>query len=398
MNRRQFLALAAATAFAPLAVADRIDPDIKITRISAFDLASKRVKFVGKNARLPDHGDTARDPIVLLRTNNGIEGFGYCRAPLDKVKELLGAKPHDLLNTQSHRITSGLAAQTAPIWDLLGKLSGKPVYQLFEVTPNSSPKARVYDGSVYFSDLLEQHAQNWQDRFKWEVDEIRARGHNFLKVKIGRGAKWMERSQGDQRDIEVLKLIRAHGGKDLTIAADANNGYDLDRTKRLLESDPDLNLAFIEEMFQENIEKYHQLKEYLAAHKLNTLIADGETNPTLEPLKPFIAAKAIDIYQLDVNQVGVDGLMDEASLCSPQGGTIAPHTWGTHVGFYAQLHVARANCNWYAGEQDPLICEALTADGYTLKDGYVTVPDSPGFGLKLNTDAATVKPVYDLKV
>jgi len=398
MQRRQFLALAAATTLARFALADQIAPDIKITGITAFELTSKRVKFVGKNARLPDHGDSSRDRIVALRTNSGLEGFGYCRAPQDKVKELLGSRPSDLLNPQTHRITSALGAQTAPLWDLLGKLANKPVYALLATTPLDSPKVRVYDGSIYFSDLLDEHASRWRDRFKWEVDEIRNRGHTFVKVKIGRGFKWMHRAQGDARDIEVLKLVRAHGGKDLTIAVDANNGYDLERTKRLLESDPDLCLAFIEEMFEENIDKYHQLKEYLAAHKLKTLIADGETNATLDPLKPFIQAKAIDIYQLDANQVGLDGLMDEADLCSPQGGTIAPHAWGTNISFYAQLHVGRVHCNWYAGEQDPLFSDALVTEGYVLKDGYVTVPDSPGFGLKLNLKSAQIKPAYDLKL
>jgi L-alanine-DL-glutamate epimerase-like enolase superfamily enzyme len=396
MNRRQFLAVAAASAFAPLALADQIAPDIKITRITGFDLASKRVKFVGKNARLPNHGDSARDRIVVLHTNNDIQGFGYCRAPEEKVKELLGARPRDLLDAQTHRINSSLGAQTAPVWDLLGKLANKPVHQLLGGTPNLSPKVRVYDGSVYFSDLLDEHALAWEDRFKWEVDESRRRRHNMVKVKIGRGFKWMDRDKGDARDLEVLKLIRAHGGKDLTIAVDANNGYDLERTKRLLESDGELHLAFVEEMFEEDIDKYHELKEYFAAHKLQTLIADGETNATVEPLKPFMEAKAIDIYQLDVNQVGLDGLMEEASLCSPYGGTIAPHAWGTNIGFYAQLHVGRVSCNLYACEQDPLFSEALVAEDYVLKDGYVSVPDSPGFGLKLNTNSAQIKPAYDL--
>src|SRR6476646_1523036 len=129
MHRRQFLALAAATALAPIALADQIPTDIKITRITCVDLTSKRVKLVGKNARLGVHGDSARDRIVILHTNSDHQGIGYCRADQKKVAELLGANPRDLLNPQSHRITSSLGAQTAPLWDLVAKLANKPVYQ-----------------------------------------------------------------------------------------------------------------------------------------------------------------------------------------------------------------------------------------------------------------------------
>ena len=51
--------------------------------------------------------------------------------------------------------------------------TASPAYQMFatgNVKPD--PRVRVYDGSIYFSDLLEQYEHNWQDRFKAEMDEI----------------------------------------------------------------------------------------------------------------------------------------------------------------------------------------------------------------------------------
>jgi L-alanine-DL-glutamate epimerase-like enolase superfamily enzyme len=90
--------------------------------------------------------------------------------------------------------------------------------------------------------------------------------------------------------------------------------------------------------------------------------------------------------------------MEEATGCEPTGGAIAPHTWGTLCGFYAQLHVARAIPNFYSGEQDPLSSDVIIADGYTIKDGKCSVPDAPGFGLKLDpAKLADVKPLFDLK-
>jgi L-alanine-DL-glutamate epimerase-like enolase superfamily enzyme len=65
-----------------------------------------------------------------------------------------------------------------------------------------------------------------------------------------------------------------------------------------------------------------------------------------------------------------------------------------------QLHVGRAITNFYRAERDPLSNPVLIADGYEIRDGYSSVPDAPGFGLKLNEDkfAATVRINFDLSV
>jgi D-galactarolactone cycloisomerase len=398
MQRRQFLILAAATAMTSILRAETPRDDVKITSVTGYDLLTKRVKLVGKNARLGVHGDSSRDRVVVLHASDGSEGLGCCHADEKQLKSLLGKTPRDLLDPRTNRITV-LGTQTMPIWDLLGKLAKKPAYQLFSTNGGaaSSADVRVYDGSIYFSDLLDQYQHNWQDRFKEEVDEILSRGHRAFKVKIGRGNKWMARDEGDARDIEVLKIVRAHAGKDVVIAVDANNGYGLDRTKQLLEALPDFNFHFVEEMFPEAVEKDLALKEFIAAHKLKTLVADGETQPNVDALKPLMAAKAIDLYQLDVNGVGCDGLLEEAALCAPYGEKIAPHAWGTLVGFYAQLHVGRAIPNFYSGEQDPLSSTGLIAEGYSIKNGLATVPDSAGFGLKLNLKSDQLKRLFELK-
>ena len=112
----------------------------------------------------------------------------------------------------------------------------------------------VYDGSIYFADLLPQYADRWRDRFREEIDMGLKRGHRAFKVKIGRGARWMPRAEGDSRDVEVLKTIREHGGEELIIGVDANNGYNLAGTKKLLGALPDYNFAFVEEMFPETVD------------------------------------------------------------------------------------------------------------------------------------------------
>jgi L-alanine-DL-glutamate epimerase-like enolase superfamily enzyme len=194
----------------------------------------------------------------------------------------------------------------------------------------------------------------------------------------------MPRAQGDARDIAVVRLIRAHAGKDIMLAVDANNGYDLAGAKRFVEQTADCNLAFTEEMFPEDVEQCRALKQYFTDLKLSTLLADGETQHELSPFEPFIASKTIDILQADMNRFGMERILREAAMARPQNIRIAPHNWGSLMGFYQQLHVGAIIDNFYRAEHDPLACDYLIADGYKIADGYASVPDAPGFGLEID--------------
>lgn len=215
-----------------------------------------------------------------------------------------------------------------------------------------------------------------------------ARGHRMFKVKIGRGNRWMPRAEGDRRDIDVVKIIREHGGPDIKIGVDANDGYDLAGAKRFMAAAGEFDIAFTEEMFPETVDECLELKAYFREQNLKTLLADGEGQGDADAFKPFVEAKAMDVLQGDMRRFGFGEILREAEMARPQEILVAPHNWGSMVGFYMQLHVGRAITNFFAAEQDPAVTPALVADGYKVEEGIATVPDAPGFGLSLNPDAS----------
>lgn len=398
MQRREFLAAAAAgSVFGSFGEAAELPDDLRITRAVGFRLPLKRNKVAGRNARLGVHGDTSSDRMLRLFTNKGIEGLGYCPAGKEAVAKLLGRNPFDYYEKSERRMTGPLGVGTMPLWDLAGKALDKPVYKL--LGGKGSRHVPVYDGSIYFADLLPQYKDRWRDRFKKEIDMGRVLGHRAFKVKVGRGNKWMDRAAGDERDVEVVKLIREHGGDDLIIGVDANNGYDLAGAKRFLERVGDAKIAFAEEMFPETVEDCLAFKEFIRDHGWETLVADGETQGDLAAYKPFIEAKAVDVFQGDMRRFGFEGILTEAAWAKEQGLQVAPHNWGSLVGFSMQLHVGRAITNFYRAEHDPLSSDVLLADGYSIKDGTASVPDAPGFGLALDEDkfAEQVKVQFDVR-
>ncbi len=386
MHRRDFLlsALAGTLLSRSVRAAD-LPRDLRITRVVGFDVVSQRSKVAGKNSRLDVHGDTATDRMLRIELSNGTEGVGNCGMREDAARQLLGRDPFEFYRETENAFAGPFGTGTMPLWDLLGQLREQPIHQL--LGGRGTETVPVYDGSIYFADLLPQYAGNWEARFREEIDLGSERGHVAFKVKIGRGAKWMPREEGNARDIDVLRVIRDHTGPDSLIGIDANNGYDLAGTKRLFEQIGDLDISFGEEMFEETVEDCLAFREFLKEQGLKTLVADGETQGDLEVFRPFIEAQAIEVYQADMNRFGFEGILTEAQWCEPHGLRVAPHNWGSLVGYYMQLHVGRAIPNFYRAEHDPLTNDILIADGYAIENGMATLPEAPGAGIAINEEA-----------
>jgi L-alanine-DL-glutamate epimerase-like enolase superfamily enzyme len=385
MDRRRFLqTVAASTLLGRVANAEGIPEDLRITRIISFDLHSRRSKIAGKNARLGVHGSTARDRMVRLYTNVGVEAVARCWKDKETLVQLIGKNPFRDFDLTSRRIVSPLDSRTMVLWDLAGRLLEKPVYQLLGDPVRD--RVPTYDGSIYFADLLEQYQSRWRDRFREEIDMGLAIGQRAFKIKIGRGNKWMEREAGDVRDAEVVQTIREHAGPGITLGVDANNGYDLEGAKRFLDRAGQHDLAFFEEPFPETVESCLEFKRFMKSRGWQTKLADGETQKELEAYRPFVDAQAIDILQGDMNHFGIEGILAEAAMAEPRGILVAPHNWGSLLGFFTQVHLGRVVPNFYAAEHDPLTSDLLVHDGYKIQDGACTVSDAPGFGLSLDAN------------
>ena len=95
----------------------------------------------------------------------------------------------------------------------------------------------TYDGTLYFSDVW------FRDRgvraVVEEAEEAAKAGYRGIKLKLGRGWKWMEPEPGFRRDVEVVHAVRKAVGPGMRILVDINNGYqkEPERAWRLLAGD-----------------------------------------------------------------------------------------------------------------------------------------------------------------
>jgi L-rhamnonate dehydratase len=360
----------------------------RIISIEWARLEGTRPRKAGSNARLGDHGSVVRVPIARITTEDGVRGFGRCHATVEQAQELLGARLSELFSP-AHGVTARGLPFDFPLWDLAGQRSKKPVYQLVAAingqTIAGSFRAPCYDTSLYIDDL---HLADEDEAAALIAEEARqgaARGHRSFKIKVGRGARHMPVDEGTQRDIAVIRAVRAAVGDQATILIDANNGYTLNLAKRVLAATADCNLFWLEEAFHEDNVLYQDMKTWLQANNLTVLIADGEGYASPR-LLPWAEEKLIDVIQYDIFSYGFTPWLQLGCQLDGWGVRSAPHHYGGFYGNYAAGHLAAAISNFTFVEWDEASTPGIDTSAYRIEEGMVHLPDAPGFGLQLDEE------------
>ena len=365
--------------------------DVKITRITSATVVGERPWMIGKNARLDDHGQTSQRDLVRIFTDSGHEAMGVARDADEVAQAMIGKNPLAFYD-EKVGIVDAEGVQDVrrielPLWDLIGKVLGKPLHQLWG--GRGGTRVPAYDGSIYFADIL--HPDQGVARIEWEIDQSMQRGHRGFKLKVGRGHKWMPPEEGFRRDVEVINAVRRVAGPKCKIGIDANNGYDLAGAKRLLGEVGDRDIVFAEEMFPEQVDQCLEFKQFLRDQGLKTLLADGESATDRAHFIPYLEAKAFDVVQADMGRLGPTEWFRLARLAEQHGVLCAPHNWGWQFGYIVILHFGAAIPNFLMAETDPVVFDAYDTSALKFAEGIYTLPDLPGYGVGVNEDVYTQK-------
>jgi L-alanine-DL-glutamate epimerase-like enolase superfamily enzyme len=397
MNRRQFLTATAALAVAAPGIARGDDkPDalkkFKITKVTGFRHVCPRPKLVGKNSHLDVHGRETTDHVLRVVTDQGVEGIGSGNVKPETARLLLGHTLDEYWQPGRGAV-SPLDRADHALYDLVGKALGVPAWKLLGGRgPEWVP---VYDGSIYFNDLLPEHQDKGVARLLEEVETSLKAGHRAFKIKVGRGFKWMEKDAGFRRDVEVVQAIRKRVGKDVPLMVDANNAWDPEGTRRWLDAVGD-DLFWVEEPFPEEVEEDLALKEYLRKKGWKTFLADGESAREVSHFDPFIDKEAIDVLQPDIRAFGLTRQWElSRKLAEHPQVKLAPHNWGSFLGLYMQLVLARGVGNVLTAEQDPSTSDLFDTSAFRFKEGKMSVPDVAGCGLVLREEVFQKKYAKD---
>ena len=359
----------------------------RIDRIESAPLAGRRPRSAGNNARLNMHGIEVELRVMRLTTTDGASGFGLCFASAENAQRLLGAATADLL-ADDGRVAADLRAFDFPIWDLAGMLRGKPVYALSAATdaaPAQPLRVPCYDTSLYMNDLHLANDEAGAALIAGHARDGYDKSHRAFKIKVGRGARHMPLEVGIRRDISVIKAVRAAVGPEAKIMLDANNGYNLNIAKRILAETADCNVFWLEEAFHEDPELYAELRRWLDAEGIATLIADGE-GWAATALMDWASDGCLDVVQYDIFSHSFSNWLETGAQLDAWGIRAAPHHYGRHLGNYVTGHLATAIRGFTFVEWDEATTPGIDASAYRVENGQVFIPDAPGFGLKLEED------------
>lgn len=340
---------------------------------------------------------SANEVLIRLRTNEGVEGFGlatsYTNAqPILDVfrsgigERIIGANPlaperlyEDLFSLTSTRLAHEKgwgrealirisAAVDVACWDIMGKVAGLPLYQLFGGYRDKVP---CYVTCAYYrdgKDLAE---------IRDEMEALKAQGHHGFKAKVG-GMSLAE-------DMERLAVVREVIGDDNDLMVDVNRAWDLDTATegaRLMEP---LRPRWLEEPVRWADDR-RELK--LLSQRTSIPLSAGESELTSYACRSLLEEQAIQILQFDCTMFGgfTEG-RKMAALCDLNHVQVTPH----HDCFiHAQLVASTpAGCFVEAftdPERDPLQAE-LFENPPKIADGWLTLNDAPGLGLTLSEAA-----------
>lgn len=358
-----------------------------IRRVEVGILIAQRPRAAGSNARIGVHGKTIRLPIARLTADDGTIGFGRANVTREQAESLLG-QPLDALFSPEHGAAEEWRAWDVPLWDLAGVRANEPVYALAarangKAAPSSPFRVRCYDTSLYFDELHLADDSEAAALIAEEAREGYRRGHRAFKIKVGRGGRWMPTEGGTRRDIAIVHAVRSAVGPRLPLMLDANNGYTLNVTKRVLSETADCGVFWMEEPFHEDPRLYEALKEWLTAENLPVLIADGEGDASGN-LMEWAREGLIDVVQYDVFGYSFSRWLATGKALDVWGRRSAPHHYGALYGNYVAGHLAAAITGFTFAEWDEAATPALDASAYRLNDGWVSIPETAGFGLALD--------------
>ena len=271
-----------------------------------------------------------------------------------------------------------LAGLDTALWDLRGRLEGKPVVELLGGKPR---RLRAYASSMRRDITPEQEAARFLklrddfgfDAFKWRVGA--ECGHDV--------DEWPGRTEA------IVPTVARALGTGVAKLVDANSGFS---PRRAIEVGRRLEAEGIEH-YEEPCPywKLAETREVTAALSLD--VSGGEQDCELAIWERMIEMRAVDIVQPDVMYMGgIARTLEVAALAAAAGLPCTPHSANRSLVTLCTMHLLGAIAN--PGKYLELSIEGADyypwEDGlflqnpYEVQDGQVTIPAEPGWGVEIN--------------
>lgn len=293
---------------------------------------------------------------------------------------LIGEREHKYPGSYLRRAMAGL--DTA-LWDLRGRLEGKPVVALLGGSPGP---LRAYASSMRRDITPEDEAA----RLVRLRDEL---GFTAFKWRVGRECgrdldEWPGRTEA------VIETVSAALGEGIDKLVDANSCYSAGMAIRVGHLLEDHGIGHFEEPCP-----YWDYEQTAAVRaELALEVTGGEQDCEFATWARMFDLGAVDVAQPDVMYMGgITRTLEVCRMAAAAGLPVTPHAANLSLVTMCTMHLLRAIPN--AGKYLELSIEGpeyypwqqglFLGDPYRVAGGQVMVPDAPGWGVEVNPDWLT---------
>ena len=371
------------------------------------------------------HPDFPNIIYVKIGTDAGVYGIGesyyFGRTVATFIDEfiaptLIGLDPANIenisrkLTTYVGALSSGVemrakSAVDIALWDIKGKVEGKPIYQLLGGSSKEIPIYNTCAGRGYMR-KSDQDSSAWgisADNDQYEdlqafLSDAGALAKTLLAEGIGGMKIWpfdiyAEKNDGadiSEEDLKkglvpLQKVRDAVGGK-ISLKLELHALWSPLAAKKIFEATKDLNLTWIEDpIYPDSLDDYAILRS-----KGYAPIAHGETVSSMTRVNALLKNDYIDVLTLDLGWCGgfTQGIKFTQAT-KKYGKSIAPHDCSGPIGLIAGTHLSTASENAVVQETSraslrtwyPMIVSNLP----TITNGKISLGKESGLGTDLTS-------------
>ena len=266
---------------------------------------------------------------------------------------------------------TAISAIDIAIWDLMGKLVGKPVFKL--LGGRTKDKIPVYYSKLYADAIPAMQA---------EAEEAMTHGYQAFKSRFGYGPK--DGMSGMRENLKRVEALREVIGYDKDLMVEAYMGWNLDYTRRMLPKLEKYEPRWLEEpVIADDIAGYAELNAMGSVP-----ISGGEHEFSVMGCKELIEKRAVSILQYDTNRVGgITAAQKINAIAEAFQVPVIPHAGQMH-----NYHLTMSNINCPISEYFPVFDVEVGNELFyyifdgdaEAEDGYLQLSDdTPGLGISI---------------
>ena len=318
--------------------------------------------------------------ILVLRTEDGTEGFGYASATphmgsipkaleaelewlqpavegmdADNIEEILVALDRRMRNAPQAK-----AAIDCALHDLKARRMGVPLYQLFGGKVRTSvPILRIL--AIKSPEEMAKNAQKLVDQ-----------GYRYLKIKV----------HGEVgEDVARVAAIRKQVGDDIHLTIDANQSYSVKNAIAAISRMADYNIDLVEQPV--HADDFNGLAH--VTRSVPVTVEADEAAGSMSEIYRLVTERAVDAVSLKIpklgglrNTVAAARMCEQAGVSYRLGAAVGPRLLSAHA-----LHLACAlggvSYACELGEFARLLDDRFI--GLEVKEGVLHLNDKPGTGV-----------------